>query len=49
MPSWFFHTWVMNHRKYLVGGQTIINVALQPDIVSVAEVIAIGYGTVKKE
>ncbi len=36
-------------QEIQVGGQTIINIVLQPDIVSIAEVVTIGYGTVKKD
>jgi len=31
-----------------VGGQSVINVALPPDVTSLSEVVVIGYGEVKK-
>ncbi|RAW00991.1 SusC/RagA family TonB-linked outer membrane protein [Pseudochryseolinea flava] len=34
--------------EMLVGTQTTINIALEPDITSLSEVVVVGYGTVKK-
>ena len=36
-------------REIEVGSQTVINVALEPDIQSLQEVVVIGYGEQKKE
>ena len=35
-------------QERVVGNQTIIDVVLQPDMVSLDEIVVVGYGTMKK-
>lgn len=36
-------------QEVAVGGQTVIDISLEPDITSLSEVVVIGYGTVQKK
>ncbi|MBN2349193.1 MAG: SusC/RagA family TonB-linked outer membrane protein [Bacteroidales bacterium] len=36
-------------ERFTVGGQTVINVVLTPDITALSEVVVIGYGTLRRE
>ena len=38
----------MKTKEINVGGRIVINVGMQPDVIGLDEVIAIGYGTMKK-
>jgi TonB-linked SusC/RagA family outer membrane protein len=38
----------MKGQEVAVGGKTIVNVALEEDAIGIEEVVAIGYGTMKK-
>lgn len=39
----------MKTKEVEIGNQTIINVAMEADVIGLEEVVAIGYGTVKKK
>ncbi|WP_206082093.1 SusC/RagA family TonB-linked outer membrane protein [Maribellus sediminis] len=39
----------MKSTEVEVGNQTVVNVTMEPDVIGLEEVVAIGYGTVKKK
>ncbi|MDR3140585.1 MAG: TonB-dependent receptor [Tannerellaceae bacterium] len=38
----------MKTQEVVIGSQTVINIVLQEDLIGLEEIVAIGYGTVKK-
>ncbi len=38
----------MKNQEIILGSQTIINITMEPDVIGLEEVIAIGYGTERK-
>ena len=39
----------MSSQEIVVGSQTNINITMEEDVIGIEEVVAIGYGTEKKE